>query len=82
MARYILRRLLWGVVLLFVVSLVVFVLFYIFPSADPAELRAGRQASPEEIEALREAYGLDEGLYVQFLRYMEQRVVHGNFALS
>ncbi len=82
MARYIVRRLLWGIVLLFVVSLLVFVMFTVFPSADPAELRAGRQASPEQIEALNEAYGYDQGLHIQFVKYMEQLVLHGNFGLS
>jgi len=41
--RYIIRRLLWVVVLLVLVSFLTFVVFYVFPSADPAQLRAGRQ---------------------------------------
>ena len=32
--------------MLAIVSAVVFVIFYVFPSADPAQLRAGREASP------------------------------------
>ena len=40
MARYIVRRLLWAFLMLIAVSGVVFVLFYVFPSADPAQLRA------------------------------------------
>ena len=46
MATYIIRRILWGIVLLILVSALTFVLFYVFPSADPAQLRAGRNASP------------------------------------
>ena len=49
MARYIVRRLLWAVVLLVLVSAVVFIIFYVFPSADPAQLRAGRQANQDQI---------------------------------
>ena len=46
MGRYIIRRLLWVVVLLFVVSALTFLIFYLLPSADPAVLRAGRQPQP------------------------------------
>ena len=46
MTRYVVRRVLWGVVLLAVVSALTFLIFYVFPSADPAALRAGRQATP------------------------------------
>ena len=46
MLRYIMRRILWGVVLLFVVSALTFLIFYTFPSADPAALRAGARRHP------------------------------------
>ena len=42
MTRYIIRRLLWGVVLLVLVSALTFVIFRLLPTADPAKLRAGR----------------------------------------
>jgi len=45
MGRYIIRRLLWVVFLLLVVSAVTFVIFYALPSGDPAALRAGRSPS-------------------------------------
>ena len=60
MARYIVRRLLWSFLLLVLVSAVVFILFYVFPSADPAQLRAGRQANEDQIQAIRESLGLDQ----------------------
>ena len=46
MGRYIIRRLLWVIVLLIVVSAVTFIIFYVLPSADPAVLRAGRSPNP------------------------------------
>jgi peptide/nickel transport system permease protein len=70
MLRYIVRRLLWAIVLLVAVSALVFAIFYIFPTADPAKLRAGRAASAEQIELIRESLGLDDPKYQQFLRYM------------
>ena len=70
MAAYIVRRLLWVVFLLFVVTLVTFIVFSVLPAADPALLRAGRQPSPELVEAIRVQFGLDDPLPVQFIRYL------------
>ena len=39
MLQYIVRRVLWVIVLLFVVSALTFVIFFVLPSADPAQLR-------------------------------------------
>jgi peptide/nickel transport system permease protein len=70
--RYVVRRLLWSFALLIIVSAVVFAIFYIFPTADPAALRAGRNATPEEVENLRQSLGLDDSKVTQFARYMTQ----------
>lgn len=70
MLRYITRRLLWAVVLLVIVTAVVFVMFNVLPTADPAALRAGRNASPQQIENIRESYGLDDPIYERFGRYV------------
>jgi peptide/nickel transport system permease protein len=70
MLRYITRRVLAAVVLLVVVTAVVFVLFNVLPTADPAALRAGRNASPEQIENIRESLRLDDPLVVRFGRYI------------
>ena len=70
MARYITRRVIWSVLLLVIVSAVVFVIFYVLPTADPAALRAGRNASPQQIENIRESLGLDAPVIEQFARYM------------
>ncbi len=71
MARYIVRRLLWSLALLVIVSAVVFLIFYIFPSADPAQLRAGRQANADQIAAIRESLGLDKSVPEQFWIYFK-----------
>jgi peptide/nickel transport system permease protein len=71
MARYITRRLLWSVLLLLIVSAVVFILFYVFPSADPAQLRAGRQANADQIQAIRVSLGLDHSVITQFWIYIK-----------
>ena len=69
MLRYTVRRLLWALVMLVLVSAVVFAIFYILPTADPAKLRAGRAASAEQIEQIRASLGLDDPKYEQFGRY-------------
>jgi peptide/nickel transport system permease protein len=82
MTAYIIRRVLWGIVLLFLVSLLTFILFNVLPSADPAQLRAGRNASPRIIHYIRHELGLDKPVYVQFYNYMKNIILHGNFGYS
>ena len=82
MARFIIRRLLWVIVLLFVVSFITFIIFYLFPSADPAVLRAGRQPNTALVEQIRHNLGLDNPWYQQYFDYMKQLVLHGNFGYS
>jgi peptide/nickel transport system permease protein len=80
--RYIIRRLLWVIVLLFLVSFITFVIFYLLPSADPAALRAGRQPNPELVEQIRHNLGLDKPWYQQYFDYMKQLVLHFDFGYS
>ena len=82
MARYIIRRLLWVIVLLFLVSFITFIIFYLLPSADPAQLRAGRQPNPELVEQIRENLGLNNPWYQQYFDYMERLVFHFDFGYS
>ena len=82
MGRYIVRRLLWVILLLLIVSAVTFVIFYTLPSADPAVLRAGKSPDPEQIEEIRHTLGLDRPVYVQYWRYMEDIVLHFDFGYS
>jgi peptide/nickel transport system permease protein len=81
-ARYIIRRLLWVIVLLFLVSFITFIIFYLLPSADPAQLRAGRQPNPELVEQIRENLGLNNPWYQQYFDYMERLVLHFDFGYS
>jgi peptide/nickel transport system permease protein len=82
MGRYIIRRLLWVVVLLFLVSVLTFVIFYVFPSTDPALLRAGRSPSPEVIASIRHNLGLDKSKPEQFGIYMKNVVTKFDFGHS
>ena len=82
MLAYIIRRLLWVLLLIFVVSALTFVIFYLLPSADPAQLRAGRQPNPELVEQIRHNLGLDKPWYQQYFDYMKQVFLHFDFGYS
>ncbi|HET9001346.1 MAG TPA: ABC transporter permease [bacterium] len=80
MTRYILRRLALLPPVLLGVSLLLFVLTHIVP-ADPAKLAAGEHAGPEQVAAVRKAFGLDRPLPEQYLIYLVH-LVHGDFGTS
>ncbi|HVA19619.1 MAG TPA: ABC transporter permease [Solirubrobacteraceae bacterium] len=82
MTRYIIRRILWGVLLLIAVTALTFVLFRVLPTGDPARLRAGRNASPQVIAEIRHNLGLDKSLLAQFWIYMKEVFLHFNLGFS
>ena len=88
MLRYIIRRLLWMIVLLFAVSLMTFVIFYVLPSTDPALRRAGSRASPATVQAVRHNLGLDQPKVAwpwkpsQIKRYYNDLIVHHTLGRS
>ncbi len=82
MTRYIIRRLLWGALMMVVVSGLLFLMFRYLPTADPAKLRAGRLQSPQIIAEIRHTYGLDKSLPAQFWLYMKNLFLHFNLGYS
>jgi peptide/nickel transport system permease protein len=82
MTRYIIRRILWGVLLLVLVSALTFVLFRIFPTGDPARLRAGRSPNPRVIAEIRSNLGLNRPLITQFWIYMRNLFLHFDLGYS
>jgi peptide/nickel transport system permease protein len=80
--RYVVRRLLWMVALLFLISALTFIVFYTLPSADPALLRAGRTPNPQLVEHIRHALGLDKPWYTQYWHYMKRLVLHFDLGYS
>jgi peptide/nickel transport system permease protein len=79
---YIIRRVLWGFALLLIVSFLTFAIFYLFPSADPAALRAGRSATPQLIAQIRHQLGLDRPFHEQYWIYMKGIVLHFDLGFS
>jgi peptide/nickel transport system permease protein len=82
MTRYVIRRILWGILLLIVVSALTFVFFRIFPTGNPAVLRAGRDPQPKQIIEIERVLGLGKPLIVQFWDYMKEIFFHFNFGHS
>jgi len=72
MARFVVRRLISVVLVLFAISVVTFLIFQAMPNGDPALRLAGRLATPETVQAVRKQWGFDQPIYVQYLKMMEQ----------
>ena len=66
MLTFIVRRLLWSVLVMFVISAFVFVLFFKTPGVDPARAIAGRNPSPQILGEIRHQFGLDKPFPVQY----------------
>src|SRR5258705_4803597 len=79
MGRYIIRRVLWIVVLMILITFITFLIFYLLPSTDPATLKAGRNPTPERIAAIRHQLGLDQPWYDQYWKFFKRLVFHFDF---
>jgi ABC-type dipeptide/oligopeptide/nickel transport system permease component len=77
---YTIRRVLLALFVLWGVVTVVFIIVRMVPS-DPAQLIAGMDASPQQIDELRRQMGLDKPLFLQYLGYMGGALT-GNFGSS
>jgi peptide/nickel transport system permease protein len=69
MGRYLIRRFLFMILVLWVVSVVTFVIFYKLPAGDPARRVAGHRHTPEQLAEIRENLGLEQPWYVQYGRF-------------
>lgn len=69
MLGYVLRRLIQSALILLGVAFITFFLLFVLP-ADPVRQIAGRSATPETVENIRQQLGLDQPFLVQFGRYL------------
>jgi peptide/nickel transport system permease protein len=86
MLQYILRRILFAIPTLFVVSIVSFTLIQLPPgdflTSYAANLTAmGERVSEEQLQQLRDAYGLGQPVYVQYAKWI-WNMLHGDFGRS
>jgi ABC-type dipeptide/oligopeptide/nickel transport system permease component len=80
MGRYILRRLILLLPILFGVSVAVFLVMHLF-TVDPAEIILGQHATPEQVAVVREELGMNKPIYVQFWDYIS-RAAQGDLGQS
>ncbi|GAB4514945.1 MAG: oligopeptide ABC transporter permease AppB [Anaerolineae bacterium] len=82
MTRYVIRRLLQAIPTLFGVSLISFFIIQIAPG-DPVQMMTfDPNITQETREILRHQLGLDQPLPIQYLRWLERLVLHGDFGRS
>jgi peptide/nickel transport system permease protein len=72
MGRFIVRRVLSVIVVLFAISILTFLIFQAIPNGDPALRLAGRLATPQQVEDVRHQWGFDKPIYVQYAKTMEK----------
>ncbi|MCD8014872.1 MAG: ABC transporter permease [Lachnospiraceae bacterium] len=80
MYKYVLKRLLWTILIMLGVTFVIFTITYFIPG-DPARTLLGSTATDAEIEAKRVSLGLDKPYIVQLLTYYSQ-VIRLDFGTS
>src|SRR5438093_12785462 len=79
MITFILRRLLFGMLVLVAVSFLSFILVYL--AGDPARALGGIDANDERLAQIRQAYGLDQPIYAQYLIFAGN-ALHGDLGWS
>ena len=82
MGRYLIRRVLFGILVLWIISVLTFVIFVKLPPGDPARRLAGKAATPENIERIRTSLGLNEPIPVQYLKFAKGLVPLPGFWLD
>lgn len=83
MLRYIVRRLLQGIVVIFLISVTTFGLMHLAPG-DPIRLLTGQnnaRMTPEQLENIRAHWGLDKPFYEQYLTWLSN-ALRGDFGTS
>lgn len=81
MGRYILKRILFMIPVLFCVTILIFTLMFFVPG-DPASTIAGGMATQEDLEQIREQLGFNEPYLVRLGAFLETLFLHGSFGNS
>jgi peptide/nickel transport system permease protein len=72
MLRFIVRRLAGMVLVLFVVSILVFLIFNVIPNSPPAQRLAGKNATPVLVKSIEEEWGFNDSLPEQYVTMMKK----------
>jgi peptide/nickel transport system permease protein len=88
MLAFVIRRIIGLVVVLFAITVLVFLIFFATPGIDPSARLAGRNPSPETVAAVKHEFGLDRPLPVRYALMMKRLFIsrdlvsYGNQALE
>jgi peptide/nickel transport system permease protein len=72
MARFAIRRIIAAIGVLFVISVLTFLIFQVIPNGDPAARIGGQHANAQTIAEIRHTWGFDRPIYIQYLKTMQQ----------
>jgi peptide/nickel transport system permease protein len=72
MGRFVIRRLIAVIGVLFVISVLTFLIFQVIPNGDPAARIGGQHANAATIAQIRRVWGFDKPIYIQYLKTMGQ----------
>ena len=81
MTRFLVRRLAQGLLVLFLVTVIVYLLFFLGDPHDIAHRLAGRQATPEQVQAEYVKLGLDRPLIAQYGHFL-WNLLHGDLGAN
>ncbi|MEX2458374.1 MAG: ABC transporter permease [Actinomycetota bacterium] len=79
MGRYIIRRSLWVMLVLLIITLVTFSIFYLLPNVKPELAFAGKQPTKELIEQVKKQFGLDKPIPVQYGLFVKKLFLGDQF---
>ena len=80
MLRFLVRRIILGILVMWLITLAVFALFFIAPN-DVARTLAGRQAPPETVALIAHRLGLDQPIWKQYVDFIS-RLLHGDLGFD
>jgi peptide/nickel transport system permease protein len=81
MVTYLIRRLMWAVVLFIATTFVTYIIFFIIP-ADPAALVCGKNCDAQEVAKTAHFLGTDRPVYVQYAKFMQRLVLDHSLGRS
>ena len=88
MAKYILKRLLYAIPVMFIISILIFVTIHL-PPGDPISkllenmrVQQGINFSQQDLDMMRARYGLNEPIPVQYIKWIGNVLLHGDFGYS
>src|SRR5919197_861697 len=82
MFRYLVRRILWAILLFLVITFVTFVIFFMAPSDPARAMCGGESAKPQCLALVTDKLGLEKPIYVQYGKFLWRLVYHRSLGTS